>query len=182
MSKVAASEVASEKNIEGKGPDAVQNQNYKTIFGAPEGHDARVLADVARGLMADDGVLVHVALGEHRISMLEELLAFFAPDVQVISFPAWDCLPYDRVSPHTDVVAKRVAALSRLLAWKKEKKRYPRIVLTTVNAATQRVTPSSVLEDNVFEARAGGRLDVKKMQHYMHRGGYHRTETVREVW
>jgi hypothetical protein len=94
------------------------------IHGAPEGHDARILAEKARALMPDDRVLLHIALDDMRAATLVDLLAFFAPDVRVIIFPAWDCLPYDRVSPNSDIVARRVAALTKLLAWDREQERY----------------------------------------------------------
>lgn len=105
-------------------------QKTGVIYGAPEGHDARILAEKARALMPEDRVLLHIALDDMRAATLADLLAFFAPDVRVIIFPAWDCLPYDRVSPNSDIVARRVAALTKLLAWDREQERYPRILIT----------------------------------------------------
>ncbi len=154
---------------------------HKMLFGMPEGQDARILAEQARALMRDDRVLVHVALDDTRVAVLVDLLSFFAPDVKIIKFPAWDCLPYDRVSPHSDIVAQRVAALSQLLAWENEQQRYPRIVLTTVNAVTQRVTPRVALEDAVLSAEKGSRLDLAHLQSFLQKNGYMRTETVREA-
>lgn len=154
--------------------------NSKVIFGMPEGQDARYLADRARALMPQDRALVHIALDDRRMATLAELLAFFAPDVRVICFPAWDCLPYDRVSPGGDVVAKRVSALSGMVIWQGEARRYPRIVLTSVNGALQRVMPQSVLRGASFSARAGGRIDVNALTDFLVNNGYSRTETVRE--
>ena len=153
----------------------------RVIYGAIEGHDARVLADHARTIMPDDKVLVHVALDDTRMATLKELLSFFAPDVSVMEFPAWDCLPYDRVSPNAEIVAKRVAALSNLLVWQKESKRYPRIVLTTINAVTQRVMPVSALKNASFTAVKNGTLDIEAFQTFLTQNGYSRTETVREA-
>jgi transcription-repair coupling factor (superfamily II helicase) len=45
-----------------------------------------------------------------------QALAFFAPDLPVLSFPAWDCLPYDRVSPNPEIGAQRMATLAALSA------------------------------------------------------------------
>ncbi|MGB0719876.1 MAG: transcription-repair coupling factor, partial [Bdellovibrionales bacterium] len=151
------------------------------IYGAIEGQDARILADQARAIMPDDRVLVHVALDDTRAVTLKELLAFFAPDVAVVEFPAWDCLPYDRVSPNADIVAKRVAALTQMLAWRAEAKRYPRIVLTTVNAVTQKVMPQSALQNASFTAAKGGRVDVAALQEFLTQNGYSRVQTVREA-
>ncbi len=154
--------------------------DMRVFYGMPEGHDARMLADRARLLAAQDRVLVHVALDDARMALLADMLAFFAPDVRVICFPAWDCLPYDRVSPHNEIVAQRVAALAGALAWQSETKRYPRIFLTSVNAASQRVMPRESLEKAVLQAVKGGRLESGQLQSFMQHNGYVRTETVRE--
>ena len=166
-------------------PTAVEmprgGQAHQTLFGMPEGHDARVLADKARALMAQDRVLIHVALDDARLANLAELLSFFAPHVEQAVLPAWDCLPYDRVSPHNEVVARRVAALSTLLAWDADKTRKPRVLLTTVSAITQRVMPRSVLQNASFIAQTGGKLSLEGLQTFLHDNGYNRTETVREA-
>ena len=154
---------------------------HTVIYSAPEGHDARVLAERARALMPDGRVLVHVALDDARVATLQELLTFFAPDVSIVEFPAWDCLPYDRVSPNADIVARRVGALTKMLEWEKESRRYPRVVLTTINAVTQRIMPKEVLTNASFIVMKGGRLDIKALQNFLSQNGYTRTETVREA-
>jgi len=156
-------------------------QNIQTIHGTPEGQDARVLAEYARRIMPDDKVLVHVALDDTRVASLKALLGFFAPDIKVVDFPAWDCLPYDRVSPNGEIVARRVAALSELLAWEGQKARFPRILLTTVNAMSQRVMPKAVLAGSCLIVRKGARLDAAHVQNFLSQNGYSRTDTVREA-
>src|SRR5262245_18129697 len=78
--------------------------------GAPAGCDALVLAQVA----ASGRALVHVARDDARMAVLAEALAFFDPALQVLTFPAWDCLPYDRVSPNGAVVSRRIDSLEIL--------------------------------------------------------------------
>ncbi len=151
------------------------------IFGAPEGQDARILADQARTAMRTDQVVLHVALDDSRVATLNALLAYFAPDVQVVDFPAWDCLPYDRVSPNGDIVARRVSALARLQVWEAQKERFPRLVLTTINAVSQRVMPYKALAEGSLLIRKGGRLDSAHLQNLLSEKGYSRTETVREM-
>ena len=152
----------------------------RTLFGAPEGQDARVLADMARELSRERKILIHIAMDDARAASLSELIGFFAPDVEIIYFPAWDCLPYDRVSPNVEIVAGRVNALSRLLEWKGSDKYLPRILLTTVNAASQRVMPAAALEKSGFAAKTGQRISVSSLQDYLIGNGYLRTDTVRE--
>ncbi len=158
-----------------------QIQDKNIIYGAPEGHDARILAEMARNIMPEDRVLIHVAMDDARLSTLVGSLSFFAPDVQVEVFPAWDCLPYDRVSPNGDIVASRVAALTKLMAWDYEQERKPRVFLASVNAALQKVMPREALREARFEAKAGERIDANKFQLFLAQNGYVRNETVREA-
>ena len=162
-------------------PNTDKRADLVTIYGAPEGQDARILARRAREIMPQDRVLIHIALDDARLSALRDLLNFFAPDVKVITLPAWDCLPYDRVSPHGDVVAARVAALTQMMVWDQEKERYPRIILTSVNAALQRVMPRETLQNASFSAVVGGRIDLDQMTMFLAQNGYLRTDTVRET-
>ncbi len=161
--------------------EPVINTSVQTYFGAPEGQDARILAEKAREASKNQEIIFHIALDDGRLETLKDLLAFFAPDVQVIECPAWDCLPYDRVSPSSDIVSKRVSALTDLMAWQADNKYFPRVFLTTVNAALQRVTPKSALDNASFIANKGGTLDIDKLQNFFTYNGYIRTETVREA-
>ena len=153
---------------------------HPVIHGAPEGQDARILIERARALMPADRVLIHVAMDDARVAELQDLIAFFAPEVRVVSFPAWDCLPYDRVSPNTEIVAQRVAALCTLIAWEQQRERHPRILLTTINAITQKVTPKDIVASASLIAERGSNLKQENLQTFLHNNGYNRTDTVRE--
>src|SRR5262245_30976732 len=105
------------------------------LAGAPEGVDALALAELARG-----STVLHIASRDLRLAALSQALAFFAPDLDVVAFPAWDCMPYDRVSPKAATVSQRMEALGRL-AGGTPPAAAGRIVLTTAAAAMQRVPP-----------------------------------------
>ena len=81
-----------------------------TLSGAPEGYDARLLAEE----LAKGAPVCHIARDDKRMEAMRAALAFFAPGALVLTFPAWDCLPYDRVSPNADTSATRMAALAAL--------------------------------------------------------------------
>lgn len=153
---------------------------HPVIHGAPEGQDVRILIEKALALMPQDRVLIHVAMDDSRMAELQDLIAFFAPDVKTVMFPAWDCLPYDRVSPNNEVVAQRVAALCTLIEWENQRERHPRILLTTVNAITQKVSPKVVIANASLIAERGGSLKQENLQTFLHNNGYNRTDTVRE--
>ena len=77
--------------------------------------------------------------GNQRIADLEQVLNFVSPDLPVLHLPAWDCLPYDRVSPGADASARRLAALAALASLKKTP--HPAVIITTANAILQKLPP-----------------------------------------
>ncbi len=143
------------------------------VTGAPEGHDARVLA----ALTKPDRPLLYVARDEERMTRMRDALGFFAPALRPVLFPAWDCLPYDRVSPHSDVLSRRIDTLARLADRSDE---VAPLVLTTVNALVQRVPPAEVFREARFTGRVGGRVDLDALGTFLTRNGYARSDTVME--
>ena len=143
------------------------------VYGAPEGWDAFLLAR-RRGEFA--GPVLHVTRDDARMARLAEALAFVAPEAEVLRFPAWDCLPYDRVSPNPALVAERIATLARLL----DAPTRPRIVLTTVNALVQRVPPRSAFAGASMELRTNGTIQPEALARFLEATGYGRAGTVME--
>ena len=113
-----------------------------------------------------------------RMAALARALAFFAPDIEVLQFPAWDCQPYDRVSPHAGVVAQRMTALSRLARVKGREK--PAVLLTTVNAALQRVPARDLIGKQALSAAPGNVLGMEGVVRWLELNGFNRASTVRE--
>ena len=103
-------------------------------------------------------------------------LAFFDPAMPVIQFPSWDCLPYDRVSPNAEISAARMATLAALVHAMP-----PRFVLlTTLNAATQRVPERRLLRDAALRLEVGQRTDPAVLRTFLTRMGFAQTPTVME--
>ena len=144
-----------------------------SVHGAPEGFDALLLA---RRRAETDAPVLHVCRDDARMARMAEALGFFAPGVEVLRFPAWDCLPYDRVSPNAEIVAERVTTLTRLL----EPGERPRVLVTTVNALVQRVPPREVFAGSTMELKRGGRVKPERLAAFLEANGYNRTGTVME--
>ncbi len=144
-----------------------------TIGGAPEGYDAKLVADLVTRV---GGPVLHVARDDVRAAAMAEALAVFAPDLPVLTFPAWDCLPYDRVSPNPEIAAARMATLAALAHGFDRSS----VILTTLNAATQRVPARHLLAQTSFTARAGLQVDVKALTAWLSRMGFNRASTVIE--
>ncbi len=147
--------------------------NHVTVGGAPEGFDAQlVLNEVARS----GSPVCHVARDDKRMEAMRAALAFFAPDMPVFIFPGWDCLPYDRVSPNADISAARVATLAALVHQMPQQF----VLLTTLNAATQRVPAREVLREAAFTARVDQRIDEDALRNFLVRMGFTQSPTVME--
>ena len=145
------------------------------VSGAPEGFDAYLAAEAA--MRAGTTVLLVLADGSRADAALRTM-AFFAPDVPLFHFPAWDCLPYDRVSPKPDIEATRLATLSRLA--RRDEKSGPGVVVTTINALTQRVPPRATIAEASFYAHVGNTIAHEDLTGFLVRNGYVRSSTVRE--
>ena len=118
--------------------------------------------------------LLHVCVDDQRLSTLAEQIAFFAPDLEVLRFPAWDCLPYDRVSPSADALARRLSTLTQLL----RNSGKPRLVLTTVNAALQRVVTREMIGKTSFTAAPSQRVNSNTLLAFLADNGFSRVGTV----
>ena len=144
-----------------------------TVGGAPEGFDARlILSEVAKS----GGPVIHVARDDKRLAATRAALEFFDPGMPVMLFPGWDCLPYDRVSPHADIAAARMATLAGLV----QGLAGPFVLLTTLNAVTQRVPARDVLKDAAFVARVNHRIDEPALRQFLVRMGFTQAPTVLE--
>jgi transcription-repair coupling factor (superfamily II helicase) len=146
-----------------------------TLFGAPEGHDAAVIGGLLGAGKAE--TWLHVCRDDGRMARFAAALGFFHPGLTVLTFPAWDCLPYDRVSPNGEIASRRIDTLTRLAGGAEET---PLIVLTTVNALVQRVPPRRLFDGRVLTVGAGGRIPLDRLQSFFLNNGYFRTDTVRE--
>ncbi|MBV8411359.1 MAG: DEAD/DEAH box helicase, partial [Alphaproteobacteria bacterium] len=148
-----------------------------TVAGLPEGADALVLSALAGTTGGQD--ILHVARDGQRLERLQDGLRFFAPEREVLVFPAWDCLPYDRLSPHPDIVAERLETLARL-ANPRKPGAPARVILASVGAVLQRVPPRSLYTDAAVVLRKDQTVDIDWLTKFLGENGYSRSETVME--
>jgi transcription-repair coupling factor (superfamily II helicase) len=151
---------------------SMSGSKHVTVSGAPEGYDASLVLQE----LESAGVVVHVARDDKRMAAMAEALEFFAPQVAVLKFPGWDCLPYDRVSPNADISAARMATLAGLIHGAPKSF----VLLTTLNAATQRVPARDILKAASFTAHVGDRVDEAGLRDFLVRMGFVQSPTVTE--
>ena len=145
--------------------------------GAPEGFDARL---ILQELDRRGAPVIHIARDDKRMEAMRAALAFFAPDVPVIGFPGWDCPPYDRISPNADISAARMATLAGFAHGLPDRVRGRVIVLTTLNAATQKIPAREVLRGAVWRAGVGERIDERALRGFLVRMGFAQGPSVTE--
>ncbi len=149
-----------------------------TIDGVADGYEAFALAALNEGL-ATSGPTLFIVRDGQRIQSLREALAFAEPSLPVLELPAWDCLPYDRVSPGADAAARRLDAMAAMIALKDDP--HPAIVIATANAILQRMPPAETVSDEQIVARAGNQVAMEKLVARLEASGFERASTVREV-
>jgi len=144
-----------------------------TLASVPAGFTPLLLADLARG---SKGMTVYVAPDEAAMRSLAETIPFFAPEIEVLQFPGWDCLPYDRASPSTVITSQRMATLAALQSPALGK----RLLLTTIGALIQRVvTPFRIRQTGAILA-SGVSISRERLATLLQSNGYFRVDTVAE--
>ena len=164
--------------MDAQAPEAearAEGRRLTLLAGAPDGLEGRWLAERLR---THGGTILHIARDQPHVVHLAALVRFFAPDAEITVFPAWDCLPYDRVSPNGQLMAERLAALVTLAG---DQVPSSRLVLTSANAILQRVPAPEVVQGATFGLQAGGRIDREALLVYLERNGYRRTGSVVET-
>ncbi|MFB2538325.1 MULTISPECIES: transcription-repair coupling factor [unclassified Acinetobacter] len=115
-------------------------------------------------------LMLVIANHSNHLAQLEAELHFYGIEPQV--FPDWETLPYDRLSPHQDIISERLALLSNL----------PKTGVILITAATlaQRVAPASWLLGQHFNIKQGEKFDVKQQREKLITAGYRLVDTVFE--
>ncbi|MEA1938680.1 MAG: transcription-repair coupling factor [Pseudomonadota bacterium] len=146
----------------------------RVCHGVPVGAESRLLADLA---IRAPGPILHIAAGESESADVCAHLAFFAPDLDVIHLPGWDCLPFDRVSPGPEVTGRRIGALLKLA----KPPNGPRVIVASIATALQRLPPVAALLNASLSLVVGEKLDRTRFDAFLRNGGFERAQTVREA-
>lgn len=150
---------------------------FSVVGGVPDGYRGFFLGQQAR----DKKIVLYVAVQDADMAAVRDQVRFYGPDVEVIAIPAWDGLPYDRVSPRVDLVGERLQALGRLQGLSAQPANHPVVIITTVNAMLQYVPPKSFFHSSVRVLRQGEEISQHDWTHFFVHHGYHRMETVHGV-
>lgn len=144
-----------------------------TLAGVPAGFQPWLLADIAR---AAPSRALFVAPDEQLMRAVADTAHYFAPEIEIVEIPAWDCLPYDRASPSLRSASARLAGLYALQG----KPKGPQLVLTTLNALTQRTLTPFRVRQLVAKLAPKERIAISRLAEMLQANGYVRTDTVHD--
>ncbi|MBA3525808.1 MAG: transcription-repair coupling factor, partial [Sphingomonas sp.] len=149
-----------------------------TLAGVPAGFLPWLAGDLARAAhgRSKSGRAVVIAADEAAMRALADTVHLFAPEVQVLTLPAWDCLPYDRSSPALRVMAERLSTLHSL----QQPLKTPQLLVTTANGATQRVLSPFRIRQLTRSIAEGERIDRDLLVRQLTALGYQRSDSVAE--
>jgi transcription-repair coupling factor (superfamily II helicase) len=145
--------------------------------GMPEGLDAYLCGRaLKRNIKAGTGsTVLFIARDDSRAAAFQTACKYFHSDLKTLMIPAWDVLPYDRISPAKSLAAKRARGLFALSHWKAET---PVIIVTTIAAISQKVAPRNVISKAGFVLRPGKSVDRELLLSYLTDNGFSRTASV----
>lgn len=155
-----------------KNIDKIMGKNFSSVA---DGFDAVLLAEAIRSSKAD---LLYIVSDGSKLEDSIYFLSYLLPENEIYGLPAWDTVPYDRVSPNSDIIARRIETLSALAVLPNSKK--PRIVVVSVSAVLQKLPPKNIFLNSIKEIRIGSELSFTNFLHYAVVNGYVRVEQVME--
>ncbi len=147
----------------------------RVLGGVPRNAEAYALSEL---LKCDHDMILHIAVNDRELDTLRQSLAFFAPDAEILCFPAWDCMPYDRASPIPALMAERMRTMAALVNGRPRGKQ--RVVLTTANAVIQRLPPKELLRRVTLSLRKGDEFKQDDLVKALIQQGYRRAGKAME--
>ena len=152
-----------------------EKYNKKTLAGVAKDAEAFAIRD----LLAETNRNILCILSDGiSLNQVYETLSFLQPEADILTLPAWDTVPYDRVSPNAAILSKRIETLAKLVLDAGAKKQ--RIVLTSIGAAIQKLPPKKIFLNTRKNIQVGGKLNFDEFLHYAAVNGYTRVEQVME--
>ena len=130
----------------------------------------------ARAARAHGAPLLLVARDTHAAHQLEADLHTLLgrdADLPVVLFPDWETLPWDRFSPHPDIVSQRLATLLRLPSLDRAA-----VVIVPVQTLLQRLPPLRYAVGGAFDMKVGQTLDLDAEKRRLEGAGYRNVPQV----
>ena len=127
---------------------------------------------VAEAAKNNGPILYICSQAQHIRQVHNELDFFLNKELPVYRFPDWECLPYDRFSPHPDIISQRLLTLHTLPELKQG------VIILPVSALIQRLAPVKYVQANAFNLKCGDELETETFRKRLIDAGYYSVEQV----
>ena len=155
--------------------DTIEHWQNKTLSSVVAGYDAFLLINALPSAKHD---ILYIVSNGLELQQTADFLHYLNPDVKILTFPAWDTVPYDRVSPNVNILSKRLETLSELV--QNPNPQQKRIIITSIGAAIQKLPPQKIFLNARKVFKVGDKLDFNNFMHYAAVNGYTKVEQVME--
>lgn len=130
---------------------------------------------IAKQAQQAPGLVVLVCADSAQANEFMDLIGFFTPDdFKRLPFPEWETLPYDRFSPHQDIVSERLKTLYQLPQTQKG------LLIIPVNSLLQKLAPLQFIQQHTLLLKTGQTLDMDAFARQLETSGYQRVNQVME--
>lgn len=155
--------------------DKFEHWRNKTLSSVAEGYDAFLLTEALKTAKHD---VLYIVSNGVALEQTADTARYLNPDLKVLTFPAWDTVPFDRVSPNVNIVSTRLETLTEIALEPNPKQ--PRLIIASIGAAIQKLPPEKIFLNARRILKTGGKLNFNDFMHYAAVNGYTRVEQVME--
>lgn len=149
----------------------------RTINVGGAGTDALWLAQAAQTCRQNNKILVLIADNAAECLRLKDEIQYFAPSIKCDYFPDWETLPYDNLSPHSDLVSERLQILNKLQSWAANPDCL-NVLLVACTTASQTIAPPSYLAGRIFFFKKGQEINTDELRQQLVSAGYQHMSQV----
>ncbi len=126
---------------------------------------------------------LHITQNEKEAYNLQKQVEFFIPQeskesLEILQFPAWDCLPFDRVSPKASIIAARINCLHKLI---KKPSAQKTLVIANIGAVLQKTVPVALVRNLGFIIEEGEEVSIELLAQLLVDNGFSRATTANNV-
>ena len=131
-----------------------------------------ITADTATALQTEQEILFY--LSSSTASDNDSDTPLLSSDLELLTFPDWETLPYDTFSAHQDIISERLHTLYHLPLTKRG------ILIVPITTLTHRIAPKSFIVGSSLVLSIGDTFSIANMRDVLSKSGYRCVETVFE--
>ena len=130
-------------------------------------------------LLLENNKILFIAKNDKEMSNIEEFANKLNQNIDILTIPCWDSLPYDVSSPNRIIKAKRIVSLTKLLNNNFQDKKL--LILTSFNALFIKNSPKFFYKDLFLLISKNIEISMINIRNKLIDFGYNRVEVVREI-